>query len=58
MSQPFAFNPLDPATRRDPYPLYARWRRESPVFEHTELPLHPSPVFRAVTKLPVRLEAA
>jgi cytochrome P450 len=26
------FNPFDPATRRDPYPAYARLRAEAPVF--------------------------
>jgi cytochrome P450 len=26
------FNPFDPARRRDPYPLYARLRREAPVY--------------------------
>ncbi len=29
---PFAFNPFDEATRRDPFPLYARARREHPVW--------------------------
>jgi cytochrome P450 len=43
---PFAFNPLDPATRRDPYPLYARGRRELPVFFHEGLPLRVFSVFR------------
>jgi cytochrome P450 len=45
MSLPFVFNPLDPATRRDPYPFYARGRAEFPVFEHTELPLRIFSVF-------------
>jgi cytochrome P450 len=32
--------------------------REITRTDDSELPLHPSPVFRAVTQLPVRLEAA
>jgi cytochrome P450 len=43
---PFAFHPMDPATRRDPYALYARGRREHPVFEHQGLPLRLFSVFR------------
>jgi cytochrome P450 len=43
---PFAFQPLDPATRRDPYALYARGRREFPVFFHEGLPLRVFSVFR------------
>jgi len=43
-SAPFAFNPFDDATRRDPYPLFARARREVPVFRHQGLPV--SSVFR------------
>ena len=39
MAGPFAFSPLDPETRRDPYALYARGRRERPVFVHEGLPL-------------------
>ena len=39
MSTPFAFNPLDPEIRRNPYALYERGRREFPVRDHTELPL-------------------
>jgi cytochrome P450 len=27
------FNPFDPERRRDPYPIYARMRREAPVYE-------------------------
>jgi cytochrome P450 len=46
MSGDFAFSPLDPATRRDPYPLYARGRREHPVFLHEGLPLRVASVFR------------
>ena len=46
MSSDFALNPLDPATRRDPYPLYARGRREHPVFVHEGLPLRVASVFR------------
>jgi cytochrome P450 len=43
---PFVFQPLDPATRRDPYALYARGRREFPVFFHEGLPLRVFSVFR------------
>jgi cytochrome P450 len=46
MSQPFLFHPLDEATRRDPYPLYARGRSEFPVFAHEGLPLRLFSVFR------------
>jgi cytochrome P450 len=46
MSQPFAFNPLDPETRRDPFGIYARARRERPVFVHEGLPLRVASVFR------------
>lgn len=38
-TQPFAFNPFDPDVRADPFPLYARARREHPVFVHEGLPL-------------------
>jgi len=37
--QPFAFNPFDPDVRYDPFPLYARARREHPVYAHDGLPL-------------------
>ncbi len=46
MSEPFAFNPLDPETRRDPYAAYERGRREFPVFAHEGLPLRIVSVFR------------
>ncbi|HEX2486508.1 MAG TPA: cytochrome P450 [Myxococcota bacterium] len=46
MASDFAFNPLDPAMRRDPYPVYARGRREHPVFVHEGLPLRVASVFR------------
>ena len=46
MTQPFAFNPLDPGVRRDPYALYARGRRERPVYLHEGLPLRVASVFR------------
>jgi cytochrome P450 len=46
MSLPFAFEPLDPATRRDPYALYERGRREHPVHLHPNLPLRVASVFR------------
>jgi cytochrome P450 len=46
MSETFAFHPLDPATRRDPFGAYARGRREHPVFVHEGLPLRVASVFR------------
>jgi cytochrome P450 len=46
MSEAFAFNPLEPATRRDPFAAYARGRREHPVFLHEGLPLRLASVFR------------
>jgi cytochrome P450 len=36
---PFVWNPFDEATRRDPFPLYARARREHPVYAHEGLPV-------------------
>lgn len=36
---PFDFNPFDPDTRRCPFPLYARGRREHPAFAHSGLPV-------------------
>ncbi|MDB5107565.1 MAG: Polyketide biosynthesis cytochrome PksS [Candidatus Binatus sp.] len=35
----FVFDPLDEATRRDPFPWYARARAEFPIYEHRGLPL-------------------
>jgi cytochrome P450 len=35
----FSFNPFDENTRRDPFDLYARARREHPVYAHPELPV-------------------
>ncbi|MBX3024007.1 cytochrome P450 [bacterium] len=35
----FDFNPFDPETRRDPGPIYARARREHPVYRHPGLPI-------------------
>jgi cytochrome P450 len=46
MANPFTFNPLDPAVRRDPYELYARGRREHPAFAHADLPIPLVSVFR------------
>jgi cytochrome P450 len=46
MAEPFVFQPLDPATRRDPFALYARGRREQPAFAHAGLPLRVVSVFR------------
>ena len=33
-----SFDPLDPATRRDPHPSYARARAEGPLLAHPSLP--------------------
>jgi cytochrome P450 len=46
MSEPFLFNPLDPTTRRDPYAIYQRGRREFPTFVHEGLPLRLVSLFR------------
>jgi len=46
MAESFLFHPLDEATRRNPYELYARGRREFPVFAHPGLPLRVFSVFR------------
>lgn len=35
----FDFNPFDEATRRQPAPIYARARREHPVWRHPGLPI-------------------
>jgi cytochrome P450 len=39
-SEPFSFNPFDEATRRSPWALFARARREHPVWAHDGLPVH------------------
>ena len=39
MSPQLAFNPFDPQFRRNPFPVYARGRRECPVLLHDELPI-------------------
>jgi cytochrome P450 len=44
MTEPFALNPFDEVTRRNPYALYQRGRDEHPVFRHSGLPL--ASVFR------------
>jgi len=44
MNEPFAFNPIDEATRRNPFPTYRRARREAPVYAHPGLPV--TSVFR------------
>src|SRR6266404_4613494 len=36
---PFSFNPFDEASRRDPYALFARARREHPAWRHEGLPV-------------------
>jgi cytochrome P450 len=47
MPEPFSFNPIDPETRRDPFPLYERGRREHPVHSHGDaLPRTIYSVFR------------
>jgi cytochrome P450 len=46
MAEPFAFQPLDPATRRDPFAIYARGRSQRPAFAHEGLPLRVISVFR------------
>ena len=46
MNDPFLFNPIDPAVRRDPYALYERGRREHPAFLHTGLPVSLVSIFR------------
>ncbi len=39
MNDDFSFNPLDDATRRDPFPVYAEARRAHPVYVHPEFPI-------------------
>jgi cytochrome P450 len=46
MSEPFAFNPIDPAVRRNPYALYERGRRDHPAFVHAGLPIPLVSIFR------------
>jgi cytochrome P450 len=46
MASSFAFNPIDPAFRRDPFAVYERGRREQPVLLHEGLPLRVASVFR------------
>jgi cytochrome P450 len=46
MTEPFAFSPMDPQLRRDPWALYARARREHPAFEHAGLPMRLVSIFR------------
>jgi cytochrome P450 len=43
-AEPFFFNPFDDATRRSPFALFARARREHPVWRHEGLPV--TSVFR------------
>ena len=35
----FTFDPMDETTRRNPFPIYARARREHPVYAHRDLPV-------------------
>ena len=46
MGDQVVFNPLDPALRRDPFPTYARARREAPALVHSGLPVRLVSVFR------------
>jgi cytochrome P450 len=39
MPDPFDFNPFDDATRRQPFALFARARREHPVYPHPGFPI-------------------
>lgn len=39
MSVDLGFNPFDESTRRDPYALFARARRDAPVWRHPGLPV-------------------
>jgi len=45
MSEPFAMNPLDPAFRRDPFPVYAQGR-ERRIVKHEGFPVPLYSVFR------------
>jgi cytochrome P450 len=38
-AEEFTFNPFDDATRRNPFPIYERGRREHPVYPHPGLPI-------------------
>lgn len=46
MAASLAFHPLDPAFRRDPYPVYERGRLDHPALLHEGLPLRVVSVFR------------
>jgi len=46
MGDPVIFHPLDPAVRRDPFPTYARARREAPALVHSGLPVRLVSIFR------------
>jgi cytochrome P450 len=39
MSEEFGFNPFDDETRRNPFSIYARARREHPVYRHSGFPI-------------------
>jgi cytochrome P450 len=39
MAEAFEFNPFDDATRRNPFPLYARARHTQPLYQHPGLPI-------------------
>jgi cytochrome P450 len=55
VSEPFAFNPMDPAFVADPFPVYARGRAESPVHRHAGLPM--LSLFRHADIVPVLSDA-
>ena len=46
------YNPFDSATRRDPYPTYARLRADAPVYEVPGLGLLVVSRHRDVTSIP------
>jgi cytochrome P450 len=46
MSEPFRFDPLDPAVRRAPWAFYARGRAEAPAHLHAGLPFRVVSLFR------------
>jgi len=55
MSTPFDFNPFDDATRRNPFPLYARGR-ELGIHRHAGLPVHS--IFRYADTVDVLRDSA
>ncbi len=55
VGEPFHFDPFDPETRRDPFALYARARREHPVLRHAGTPI--TSVFRHADVLAILRDA-